>query len=180
MTLPIDNDARKALPVWDFLMEYFPDAILELVRVSVDGNKQHNPGERLHWAREKSTDQLNTAMRHQFDYGTGVKYDTDGRHHLAKAAWRLLAQVQLDLEKTQERWTFTQDKDVGVFRADHYQSVEHVGFGKANDMVFRNDPTTLPFGNTDAIGAIRQVRCDFEGAFGRCAKLRGHKGGHSL
>lgn len=99
MTLPIDNDARKALPVWDFLMEYFPDAILELVRVSVDGNKQHNPGERLHWAREKSTDQLNTAMRHQFDYGTGTPYDTDGRHHLAKAAWRLLAQVQLDLEK---------------------------------------------------------------------------------
>lgn len=99
MTLPIDNDARKALPVWDFLMEYFPDAILELVRVSVDGNRQHNPGERLHWAREKSTDQLNTAMRHQFDYGTGVRYDADGRHHLAKAAWRLLAQVQLDLEK---------------------------------------------------------------------------------
>ena len=99
MTLPIDNDARKALPVWDFLMGYFPDAILELVRVSVAGNQQHNPNERLHWAREKSTDQLNTAMRHQFDYGTGTPYDTDGRHHLAKAAWRLLAQVQLDLER---------------------------------------------------------------------------------
>lgn len=98
MTLPIDNSERKKLPVWDFLMEYFPDAFLEMVRVSVDGNKQHNPGERLHWAREKSTDQLNTALRHQIDYGTGVHYDVDGRHHLAKAAWRLLAQVQLDLE----------------------------------------------------------------------------------
>lgn len=179
MTLPTDNVERKALPVWDFLMNYFPDAFLELVRVSVEGNKQHNPGERLHWAREKSTDQLNTAMRHQFDYGTGTPYDTDGRHHLAKAAWRLLAQVQLDLEKTQERWTFTQDKDVGVFRADHYQS--HAGFGveKASKTPVEEQPAA-PTAQEYYSRYYGAPRCDFQGAFGRCVKPRGHMGGHSL
>jgi hypothetical protein len=99
MTLPIDDKARKDLPLWSFMFEYFPDAWLEVVRVSVEGNKQHNPGQPLHWAREKSTDQLNTAMRHQFDYGTGVKIDSkDGCYHLAKAIWRLMAQLQLDLD----------------------------------------------------------------------------------
>jgi hypothetical protein len=77
---------------------YFPDAWLAVVGVAVAGNQQHNPGERLHWARGKSADQMNTAFRHIFDYGTGTKIDTDGQPHLAKAAWRLLAQLQLDIE----------------------------------------------------------------------------------
>lgn len=100
--LPDDYDERKALPLYTFLMEYFPLAFLEVVRVSVEGDKQHlnqsEPG-KIRWAREKSTDQLNTAMRHQFDYGTGQQYDKDGRAHLGKAIWRLMAQLQLDEEK---------------------------------------------------------------------------------
>jgi hypothetical protein len=98
MTLPTDYNERKSLPLWDFMFKYFPDAWLEVVRVAVAGNNQHNPGEPLHWAREKSTDQLNTAFRHQFDYGLGTKVDTDGCYHLAKAIWRLSAQLQLDIE----------------------------------------------------------------------------------
>lgn len=97
-TLPTDYQARKDLPLWDFMFKYFPDAWLAVVKVAVAGNNQHNPGEPLHWAREKSTDQLNTAFRHQFDYGTGTKVDVDGCHHLAKAVWRLMAQLQLDIE----------------------------------------------------------------------------------
>lgn len=96
--LPADNDGRKALPLWNFMFGYFPDAWLEVVKVAVVGNNQHNPGQPLHWAREKSTDQLNTAFRHLFDYGKGVKMDVDGVHHLAKAIWRLSAQLQLELE----------------------------------------------------------------------------------
>lgn len=96
--LPIDNKARKALPLWDFLMQYFPDAFVEVCKVAVVGNNQHNPGEPLHWAREKSTDQMNTAFRHLFDYGRGTKLDVDGVLHLAKAIWRLSAQLQLDVE----------------------------------------------------------------------------------
>lgn len=96
--LPTDDKERKALPLWDFMFGYFPDAWLEVVKVAVEGNNQHNPGEKLHWARGKSMDQLNTAFRHQFDYGRGVVRDSDGCYHLAKAVWRLMAQLQLDIE----------------------------------------------------------------------------------
>ncbi len=98
MSLPTEDKARKELPLWTFLMEYFPDTFLAVANVSIVGNRQHNPGEPLHWAREKSTDQLNTAFRHMFDYGRGTKVDTDGQYHLAKAIWRLSAQLQLDIE----------------------------------------------------------------------------------
>lgn len=100
--LPTDYDERKALPVYTFLTEYFPLAFLEVVRVAVAGDKQHlnNPGSSpIRWAREKSTDQMNTALRHIMDYGAGVRYDADGRAHLAKAIWRLSAQLQLDEER---------------------------------------------------------------------------------
>ncbi len=100
--LPTDNEERKALPVYTFLTKYFPLAFLEVVRVAVAGDKQHlnnsEPGE-IRWAREKSTDQLNTALRHIMDYGMGEAIDTDGRAHLAKAIWRLSAQLQLDEEE---------------------------------------------------------------------------------
>jgi hypothetical protein len=96
--LPTDDKARKRLQAWAYLTEYFPDAFMAEVGVAVAGNEQHNPGQRLHWAREKSTDQMNTAFRHQLDYASGVKKDTDGQWHLAKAIWRLKAQLQLDIE----------------------------------------------------------------------------------
>lgn len=96
--LPTDDKSRKALPLWSFLIEYFPDAFVEVCKVAVVGNNQHNPGQPLHWAREKSTDQMNTAFRHLFDYGRGTKTDVDGVLHLAKAIWRLSAQLQLDVE----------------------------------------------------------------------------------
>lgn len=96
--LPTDDKARKRLQLWTFLMEYFPDSFLAVANVAIAGNEQHNPGEPLHWARGKSMDQMNTAFRHQWDYGRGVKKDTDGQYHLAKAIWRLSAQLQLDIE----------------------------------------------------------------------------------
>jgi hypothetical protein len=98
VSLPTDDKARKRLQCWTYLTEYFPDAFLAEVEVAVAGNEQHNPGEKLHWAREKSIDQMNTAFRHQLDYACGVKKDTDGQWHLAKAIWRLKAQLQLDIE----------------------------------------------------------------------------------
>lgn len=95
VSMPDDYDGRKALPIWTGVVEYFPDALLEVAAVSKAGNDQHNPGQPLHWAREKSTDQLNTAARHMMQRGTK---DTDGRRHLAKAAWRILAELQLEIE----------------------------------------------------------------------------------
>jgi hypothetical protein len=99
MPLPTDYKARKGLPIFDGVLMYFPDAIAAVAAVSVAGNSQHNPGEKLHWARDKSTDQLNTAVRHMMDHGAGNMKDTDGTYHMAKAAWRCLAELQVTLEK---------------------------------------------------------------------------------
>jgi hypothetical protein len=127
MSLPTDNVKRKALPIWDYLFGYFPDAFLAEVGVAVAGNDQHNPGERLHWAREKSTDQLNTAFRHQFDYAKGVKKDTDGQWHLAKAIWRLKAQLQLDIE--------AERADIGKQQLDTIEKIAHA----LNEQQIAND-----------------------------------------
>jgi len=90
---------RERLPMWDYMFGYFPLSFREEVRVAWEGNKQHNPGTKMHWAREKSTDHLNKAFRHIFDHGTGQIMDTDGTYHLAKAIWRLRAELQLLIEK---------------------------------------------------------------------------------
>lgn len=95
MTLPEDRDARNALPVWDGCLAYFPDAWAAIAKVSAAGNKQHNLGQRLHWNTHVSTDHANKVLRHMLDDATGNVVDTDGTLHLAKAAWRVLAMLQL-------------------------------------------------------------------------------------
>lgn len=89
---------RKDYPLFSGVIAYFPDAVLEVAFVSKKGNDQHNPGQPLHWDRSKSTDDLDAAARHLTDYANGISLDTDGAYHLAKAAWRILARLQKDLE----------------------------------------------------------------------------------
>jgi hypothetical protein len=100
---PIDDKARKAIPIFDGCVAYFPDALGAVATVSKIGNDQHNPGEPLHWARGKSMDHFNTALRHIMDHKAGIRYDADGGRHLAKAAWRVLAALQLDIEDEQAK-----------------------------------------------------------------------------
>lgn len=97
--LPKDAKARKETPIWTGVMMYFPAVWAEVAKVSVEGNKQHNPGEPLHWARGKSTDYLDSAFRHMLDHGAGEQKDDDGTYHLAKAIWRLCAQLQVVIEQ---------------------------------------------------------------------------------
>lgn len=97
--LTTDRQERKETPIFSGVVSYFPHSLAAVARVSWAGNEQHNPGEPLHWARGKSDDHLDAAQRHMVDYALGVKLDTDGENHLAKAAWRLLAQLQLDEEE---------------------------------------------------------------------------------
>jgi hypothetical protein len=89
---------RKTYPVYSGVLGYFPAAIAQVAHVSHVGNAQHNPGEPLHWAREKSTDQGDTALRHIMDHENDP-LDSDGCYHLAKAAWRILARLQIFLEE---------------------------------------------------------------------------------
>lgn len=86
---------RKNTPLYSGVMRYFPDALLEVSKVSKKGNDQHNPGEPIHWDRDKSTDELDALARHLIDAG---KFDMDGTRHSAKIAWRALANLQKELE----------------------------------------------------------------------------------
>lgn len=94
--LPSDASARKNMPIATGVLDYFPLAIAEIAKVSKAGNDQHNPGEPLHWAREKSTDHADCITRHLIERGT---LDSDGQRHSAKLAWRALALLQTELEQ---------------------------------------------------------------------------------
>ena len=97
MTLPNDSKARKDIPLARGCLDYFPDALAAVAELSRAGNDKHNPGQPLHWSREKSSDHADCIMRHLVDRG---KIDLeDGILHDVKVAWRALAMAQLALEK---------------------------------------------------------------------------------
>ena len=101
-TLPTEAAERKKYPIATGCFDYFPDALAAIANVSWAGNEQHNPGEPLHWARGKSTDEPDTMLRHFSQRGT---LDTDGKRHTAKAAWRMLAILQKEIEEDQKAVT---------------------------------------------------------------------------
>ena len=104
-----DTNPRKSYPLASGVFDYFPDALMEIAFVSYVGNEQHNPGEPLHWAKEKSQDECDAMLRH---YKERFEYDTDGTMHAAKMCWRALAFLQklIDAERkemsyeTYNRW----------------------------------------------------------------------------
>jgi hypothetical protein len=97
--VPTDSKARKALPIATGVLDYFPDALLDVAACSLAGNKQHKPGEPLEWDRAKSTDEADALLRHLIDRGTR---DTDGIRHSTKVAWRALALLQREIEKERQ------------------------------------------------------------------------------
>ncbi len=95
----IDPKERKETPIITGVLDYFPLAIVAIARVSWKGNEKHNPGEPLHWSREKSADHSDCVGRHLLNRN---ELDEDGETHLAHAAWRILAMLQLQEEQKQE------------------------------------------------------------------------------
>jgi len=93
---------RKQTPVYSGVLNYFPDAIREVAQCSYMGNQQHNPDKPLHWDRSKSGDELDALTRHLLEAGT---IDTDGVRHSAKVAWRALANLQKEIERSNEECT---------------------------------------------------------------------------
>jgi Domain of unknown function (DUF5664) len=88
-----DSKERKDTPIFSGVLQYFPDALAAVARLSKYGNDKHNPGEPLHWSREKSTDHGDCVVRHQMHYD---KIEPDsGEYHATMVAWRALAQLQL-------------------------------------------------------------------------------------
>ncbi len=98
-TYPTDAKERKDAPMARGLLDYFPDALMDVARLSLIANEQHNPGEPLHWARGKSTDHADCIMRHLAERGT---MDHDNVLHATKVAWRALALLQTELEEAAE------------------------------------------------------------------------------
>ena len=92
---------RKSQPVFDGVLMYFPDALKAIAEHSKRGNDKHNPGQKMHWAREKSGDQADCIARHLIDIGPtwDAKDPETGSYHATALAWRALALLQLVIEK---------------------------------------------------------------------------------
>ncbi len=95
--MPRDSAERKAIPLCSGVLDYFPAALAAIARLSKFGNDKHNPGESIHWARDKSTDHADCIVRHLMDRGI-VDPDT-GLSHTVEIAWRALALLQMEEEE---------------------------------------------------------------------------------
>lgn len=123
-----DHD-RKDHPVATGLVDYFPDALLAIAAVSMEGARKHDtfgPDGRPTWDRTKSTDDADALMRHFIDRGS---FDTDGHSHSAKVAWRALAVLQRELDAAAE-----------------YAAVD------GDDYALKGDGTTAKMAAVDAAG----------------------------
>lgn len=110
MTISDDRNERKDLPMARGLLDYFPDALAEVAKVSKIGNDQHNPGEEMHWARGKSSDHADCIIRHLVGRGA---IDTDGARHSGKTAWRALALLQEEIEADKIAKGMTKEEAAG-------------------------------------------------------------------
>jgi hypothetical protein len=89
-----DSAERKTYPMARGCLDYFPDALAEVAKLSYLGNMKHNPGQDMHHARGKSSDHADCIVRHLVGRGG---FDGDTRESAA-LAWRSLALLQEELE----------------------------------------------------------------------------------
>jgi hypothetical protein len=80
---------------------YFPDAIALVALLSKMANDQHNPGQPMHWAKDKSTEELDSLMNHVIDIGCKgeLSQDADGVLDAIKVGWRGMANLQRLVDK---------------------------------------------------------------------------------
>jgi hypothetical protein len=96
MALPSDDALRKQIRAFQGFVKYFPDAIALVALLSKIANDQHNPGEEMHWAKEKSKDELDSLMNHLMDIASKgeLSMDSDNVLDAIKIAWRGMANLQ--------------------------------------------------------------------------------------
>ena len=103
-SLPVDSAARKGMPITTGLLHYFPRAAAYVAKISKDNNDKHNPGQPMHWSKEKSCDHLDCCGRHLSDAG---KRDSTGTRETGYLAWRAFAALEVELEAAEvrgEKW----------------------------------------------------------------------------
>jgi len=99
----LTSEERKEVAVSLGLYAYFPDALALIARHSVRSNKKHNPGQPVHWAREKSADHEDCIARHSIAVAVDPNSLDGGEPHIVCRAWRSLAALQLWVEGQRER-----------------------------------------------------------------------------
>ena len=100
MSLPSDAKARKQTPICTGVLDYFPDALAAVARLSLKANEKHNPGEPLHWSRGKSSDHADCLVRHLLERGNEDPEMQES--HTVHVAWRALALLQTEIERNQK------------------------------------------------------------------------------
>jgi len=107
LTLPIDSNARKEVPMVSGCIKYFPAALAGVAKISKAGNDKHNPGQELHHDRSKSLDHNDCILRHLMDVEdliAALKRGEIESHEqilaeVSSLAWRALAYSQTLHEK---------------------------------------------------------------------------------
>lgn len=104
-----DSQVRKLMPVASGVLAYFPDALMCVAWISRVGNEKHNPGQPLHWAKEKSSDEPDCEVRHMLDYVRGLPpdpglEDLGDLGHLSSKAWRALAHLQRECDRARAEY----------------------------------------------------------------------------
>lgn len=140
-----DPSERKATPVFSGVLQYFPNAIAAVARLSKIGNDKHNLGGPLRWRREKSSDHGDSLIRHQMEFD---KIDPDtGEYHAIAVAWRALAQAEL-LEESKAMSKFMSPSEKLL---DFLRSIESLRLVAYNPTP--NDVWTIGYGHTRGVKA---------------------------
>lgn len=91
----LSSEERKEVAVARGLFAYFPDALALVARHSVRSNEKHNPGQPVHWSREKSSDHEDCIARHSLSVAIDPNSLDGDAPHIVCRAWRALAALQL-------------------------------------------------------------------------------------
>lgn len=91
---------RKDIRVFTGLLKYFPNACKYVGYVSYVANSQHNEGEEMHWAEEKSIGTGDEIVRHLMEK---EDFDTDGLLHLGKSAWRAMELLERKIRALEDK-----------------------------------------------------------------------------
>lgn len=94
---------RKEVAMARGLFAYFPDALAVVARHSVRSNEKHNPGQPVHWSREKSADHEDCIGRHSIAVAADPDSMDGDAPHVVCRAWRALAALQLWAEAKRAR-----------------------------------------------------------------------------
>lgn len=118
MSLPVDDKLRKMVRAFQGFVCYFPDAIALVSYLSKVANEQHNPGQPMHWAKEKSQDELDSLMNHAIDLASKgeLSQDADGVLDAIKVGWRGMANLQrlADKHGTEKLFALMEDARNGA------------------------------------------------------------------